>query len=154
MILLLIAAVAAPPPTPPSSISLQRVEARLFYEEIGRLSDDLLARGKPFEGWNTIIGEGGAEEAANDMLVTVRLEANSRATKPQMYVTAPVEVIIRNSRGKTLTSRTWSSFLTSGKGVIVLPLWVRNVGCAGHLAITARYNGASKVGHLDFACGE
>lgn len=139
---------------PPSSIRLDRVEARLFYEETGRLSDDLLNRPEPFVGWNTIIGEGDAEEAANDMLITVRLEADKFGDKPEKYVDSAVEVAVKNAKGKVLGSRKWPSVLTSGKGVAVLPLWVANVGCAGALTITARYNGTAKSGRLELDCGE
>lgn len=138
----------------PSSVRLGRVEARLFYEETGRLSDDLLARPKPFIAWNTIIGEGDAEEAANDMLVTVRIEGDKFANDSQEFINSPIDLTVTGPKGQLLGSRRWPNLLTSSKGVVVLPLWVKNVGCAGAVTIEARYNGATKTGHLAFDCGE
>lgn len=48
---------------------------RLWYEETGRLSDDI-APPREFNLWNTIIGEGDAEEHANDALFTVELHSD------------------------------------------------------------------------------
>ena len=51
-------------------------------------------------------------------------------------------------------SRTWKGVLVSKGGAAVLPLWLNDVGCAGELRFTARYNGKTKTGHLALDCGE
>jgi hypothetical protein len=152
VIALLVLAAFAPEGTdPPTSVTLDRVEARLFYEGTGRLSDDLLNRAKEFTGWNTIIGEGSAEEPANDLVVAVRLASLDGTEK---YVAAPVKLAVRNVKGKVIGSRTWKGVLVSKDGAAVLPLWLNDVGCVGELKFTARYNGKTKTGHLALDCGE
>lgn len=133
----------------PSSIAIERIEAHLFYEETGLLSEDLLARANGFTGWNTIIGEGDAKEHANDMLVLIRMQADKFTDDPEKLVSSPVSVTVANAK-KVLASRTWADVLTSEKGIAVLPLWVRDVGCAGDIYIKATFNGRVKSGHLSF----
>jgi hypothetical protein len=132
-------------------VDLDRVEAHLFYKGTGRLSGDLLNRAEEFAGWNTIIGEGGAEEPADDLVVAARLTSHDGTEK---YVAGPVVLAVRNSKGKIVGSRTWRGVLVSKDGAVVLPLWLNDVGCAGDLRFTARYNGKTKTGHLALDCGE
>lgn len=134
-----------------NSIELDRIEARLFYAGTGRLSDDLLGRSDPFIGWNTIIGEGSAEELADDLVIVARLRSVDGTEK---IVDSPVEITVRNAQGKIVGSRTWRSVLTSKDGMVALPLWLNDVGCAGDLKFTARYNGKVKSGQLALDCGE
>src|SRR5690349_10063517 len=69
------ASAGAAEPTP-KPVRLGAIEARLFYQTSGKLSDDLLARKEPFSGWNTVIGEGPVDDAASDLLVDVKLLGN------------------------------------------------------------------------------
>jgi hypothetical protein len=148
---LALAALAPEGSDPAASVELDRVEAYLFYKGTGRLSDDLLNRVKEFAGWNAIIGEGDAEEPADDLVVAARLTSLDGTEK---YVAGPVELSVRNGKGKVIGSRTWKGVLTSKDGAVVLPLWLNDVGCAGELKFTARYNGTTKAAHLALDCGE
>lgn len=51
------------------------IQLRLFYKGSGRLSDDILSRKEEFVFHNTIIGEGDAVEAADDVLISVEMSA-------------------------------------------------------------------------------
>lgn len=149
---LVFAALAAAVAEPVSDVTLARLEARLFYMESGRLSEDLLGRAPPFNGWNTIIGEGDAEEKADDLLVSARMEVTGGAL--HRLVDAPVSIIVRDAKGKLLGSRKWDHFLTSDRGVVVLPLWLNDATCAGELAIEARFQATVKRAKLHMECGE
>lgn len=67
---LLAAMLAAPQAGSAPTVGAFRMQ--LFYEDSGRLSKDI-SPPVEFTGWNTIIGEGSAEEAASDLLVTVEV---------------------------------------------------------------------------------
>ncbi|HEX9963625.1 MAG TPA: hypothetical protein VGB04_01425 [Allosphingosinicella sp.] len=54
------------------SVPWARRDDHLFYENTGRLSKDI-SPPVEFTGWNTVIGEGSAEDAADDLLVTVEV---------------------------------------------------------------------------------
>jgi hypothetical protein len=138
----------------PSELTIARIEARLFYEETGRLSDELLHRSKPFSGWNTIIGEGDAEEHADDLLVTVRMEPSGGAAQDQKSVDAPLTLSAYDRRGKLIGQRTYDHLLTSDVGRVSKPLWLPSVGCIGDLRIVAGYNGEQKSAVLTLGCGE
>ena len=135
----------------PAMIESVYVEARLFYQDTGRLSDNLLVREKPFHGWNTIIGEGDTEEQADDLMVAVRLQTIARE---ENLIAGPVTLRVTDGSGKILGKRTWRTVLTSGQGGIVLPLWLNDVTCAGNVSMRATYGNKTAVGKLYLFCGE
>ena len=141
---------------PPDSVSLGEIEVRLFYKETGRLSENILGRDTEFVFHNTIIGEGDAEEAADDILVSVKMSAGKFGTpaENQRYVDAPVEIIARDSRGKVLGRRVHQGVLTSPEGIEHKVLWLNEVTCAGEVTITASYGGTSRSARLVMGCGE
>src|SRR5688572_28996874 len=99
MIFLAAVALAQEPPATASMVDLERVEARLYYQHSGRLSDNLLGRDKEFVGWNTIIGEGDAEENADDLLVAVRVRAHE---DEQTIIAGPVTLKVTDFQDKVL----------------------------------------------------
>jgi hypothetical protein len=146
--LLALAALAA---ASTSKIEMSDIQARLFYSETARLSDDLLARKKPFVFWNTIIGEGDAEENADDLLVSVTLRA---AEGNEQNVAGPLTIRATDEKGKTLGTRTARNLLTSRRGSTTVGLWLNDVTCAGAVTIQARYADQVKTAVLTMACGE
>lgn len=133
-------AVAAP--------TLANPQIRLWYEETGRLSGNI-APPKTVTLWNTCIGEGDAQENANDALFTIDVRSFGAEN-----VNTPITLVATGPNGKTLARRTYTSILTSEAGVAVLALWVPNVGCGGRVVFNARMGAASKSVTLDFDGGE
>ena len=136
-------AIAATAPAP----RLVSIEARLFYERTGKLSKNILPPAK-FEGHNTIIGEGDAEEPANDMLVTVGLaidgdEANSAA---------PLTIKV-SAHGKVLAQRTVKSVLLT-KGRAYRSVLVQDGTCAGEIVVEASLGSQHKTAKVVLDCGE
>lgn len=127
---------------------LGKPQVRLWYQETGRLSDDI-APPRDFVLWNTIVGEGEAEEAADDALFTIEVR-----TEGQQFVRRPLTLSAVDGRGKVLARRTYKSVLTSDTGKVVLPLWVRDVGCAGTVVFSAGTGVEQQSLTLEFACGE
>ncbi|MCB2077110.1 MAG: hypothetical protein KDE55_05350 [Novosphingobium sp.] len=130
-------------------LKLGNIEARLFYQHTGRLSENILDREEPFVAWNTVIGEGSAEEPANDLLVLVTVLAGG-----EVFSDRALLVRIDGPDGKTLAGRRFASILTSGEGRAVMPVWVNDVGCAGDIAIHVRFGKQETVERLSLPCGE
>lgn len=127
---------------------LANPSVRLWYEETGRLSDNI-APPRKFTLWNTIIGEGEAEEHANDALFTVDVKSDG-----EQNIAHPVTLIATDLRGKVLAKRIVGSMLTSEAGSVTLALWVRDVGCAGLVNFVAQMGAAKRSVALSFDCGE
>src|SRR5688572_114818 len=100
-----------------------RIGAHLVYEETGRLSPDILTQ-PDFVAWNTVIGEGSAEEPANDLLVMVEVMGGGG----QENITGTLEITARGENGRVLATRSFGeSLLTSDDGRVWKPLWLPEV---------------------------
>ena len=135
---------AAPEP----KVMLDKPVIRLWYQNEGRLSDDI-APPRDITLWNTVIGEGGAGGIANDALFTVRV----RVPGDEANLTQPVTLTAIDAHGKVLAKRTVAFYLTSSTGAN-LPLWVRDVACAGRVTFTARVGTIERKAVMNFDCGE
>jgi antitoxin HigA-1 len=102
-----------------------------------------------FDLWNTIIGEGDAEEHANDALFTIDIRSDG-----EQNIAQPLTMTVTDKRGKILASRTTRNILTGEKGNATAALWVRDVGCAGSVTFTAAMGASTRSSDLDFNCGE
>ena len=120
----------------------------LLYENSGRLSGNI-APPADFTGWNTVIGEGSAEEPANDLLVLVEV-----VTRGEENVVQPLTVVARGARGKLLGQRRFANLLTSGDGRTWKALWLADVGCAGRIDVSATIGRSSRKAAVDLDCGE
>ncbi|MDB5680147.1 hypothetical protein [Sphingomonas bacterium] len=127
---------------------LTNPSVRLWYEGTGRLSDNI-APPRKFNLWNTIIGEGDAEEIANDALFTIDLRSDG-----QQNIREPITLTATDLKGKILASRILPGLLTSRNGTSTVALWVKNVGCAGTVVFTAKMGMDKRLVKLDFSCGE
>lgn len=130
------------------SASLANPAVRLWYEGTGRLSDNI-APPREFTLWNVIIGEGSADEPANDALFTVEVR-----TQGEQNVSQPLTMTATDAKGKVLASRTLRSVLTSNAGRMTAALWVRDVGCAGAVRFVAQMGASRQATRLNFDCGE
>jgi len=147
MMLIALVAAAAQAAAPPAA-ELGEIRMHLFYEETGRLSDDV-SPPRQFSAWNTAIGGGEAEEPANDLLIVTEIR-----TEGQQNVTTPLRVVARNERGRVLGDRRFEGTLTSEAGRIHMPLWLRDAGCAGIVTVTATLGRQTKTETLSLNCGE
>ena len=139
----LLAAPVAPAPAP----KVGAFKMQLYYENTGRLSKDI-SPPVEFSGWNTIIGEGSAEEAANDLLVTVEVKG-----PPGEYIEMPLTLVAR-AKGKVLAQRKFDSLLTTTEGRTWKALWLNDVGCAGRIEVTATIGRSTRKSALSLDCGE
>lgn len=147
MMLATILAVAAQA-VAPAPVELGDIRMHLFYEETGRLSDDV-SPPRNFAAWNTPIGGGEAEEPANGLLVVAEIR-----TDGQQNVRTPLRVTARNERGRLLADSRFIEMLTSEAGRAYFPLWLRDAGCAGIITVTATLGSQSKTESLTLHCGE
>lgn len=143
---------AGQPVTP--QLKITAIEARLFYGYSGKLSDDLFKRNPPFAGWNTIIGEGGAGEPADDLLVSVRVEPLVKPAGNEGIFSAQPVVVTATANGKVVAKRTFTGTLTNEAGVSWKGLYLRDIACSGTLKIEAAAGRQRKVATLQFNCGE
>ncbi len=148
MIVALVAAslVAAPTPAAPAP-RVGAFRMQLFYENSGRLSKDI-SPPVEFTGWNTIIGEGSAEEAASDLLVSVEVRG-----PPGELIEQPLTLVVR-AKGKVLAQRRFDSLLTNVQGRTWKALWLNDVGCAGRIEVTATIGKSMRKSALSLDCGE
>ena len=128
--------------------TLTDIRMHLFYEATGRLSPDLTQQ-TDFAGWNVIIGEGSAEEPANDLLVVAELK-----TSDEEFVRTPLRIFVTDAKGKTLASREYRTFLIPKGGRAYLPVWVKNAGCAGTVKVNVRFGNQRRLETLELECGE
>jgi hypothetical protein len=141
---------------PASTITLGEIEVRLFYKGTGRLSEDLLSRKQEFLFHNAVIGEGDAEEPADDLMISVKMSTASRgkADDNQKFVDSPVEIVARDAKGKVLGRRVHDTVLTSYEGTEHKVLWLNDVTCAGEVRVTATFGKQTKSATLSLGCGE
>lgn len=133
----------------PVRATLSNPQVRLWYEETGRLSGNI-APPASVNLWNTCIGEGDAQENANDALFSVEIRTSGEANVP-----TPITLSATASNGKIVARRTFSSTLTSTSGRAILALWVPEIGCGGgEVLFTARMGTAVRTVKLNFEGGE
>ena len=128
-------------------VSLGEIKVRLWYEATGRLSGDVSTPEFPL--WNSIIGEGGAEEPANDALITVEVIGSGG----QQNVTTPLNLTIGREYQRPVNFVADGLFIDDN-GRITKGFWARDIACAGPVKITARLGAETKTVSVDFACGE
>jgi hypothetical protein len=147
MIQMLLAAMLAVPVAAAPAPRVGAFKMQLYYESTGRLSKDI-SPPVEFTGWNTIIGEGSAEEAASDLLVTVEVKG-----PPGEFIEVPLTLVAR-AKGKVLAERKFDSLLTTVEGRTWKALWLSDVGCAGRIEVTATIGKSTRKTAISLDCGE
>ena len=132
-------------------VRISAIEARLWYQFGGRLSKNLLAGKEPFAGWNTIIGEGSAEEPASDLLVDVLMTGGGA---DEASIDDPLDIWVTNKAGKVLARRRVGNMLLPREGALHNPLWLQDVACAGKLTFHAKFRKQTRTASLSLDCGE
>ena len=134
---------------PAAAGTLGEIRMHLFYQETGRLSPDISPPAS-FAGFNIGIGEGDAEERADDLLVVVELRSTG-----EQFIETPLRVVARGGEGNgVLGERRWESVGTGENGRAYLPLYLRDVGCAGEIRVTATFGSTNRSETLALECGE
>jgi hypothetical protein len=141
-------AVAKPPAKKPSATAIDHISMRLFYGYTGTLSPDISPPAQ-FIGWNSVIGEGDALEAVEDMLVTVHLRGKTDTAN-----FAPVSITAIDGRGKIVGKRIAEPGKASEKGDVAVALFLHDIGCAGALKVTAKMGASVKSETINLDCGE
>lgn len=136
------ATVADPPAT------LGEIRMHLFYAETGRLSRDI-SPPNSFTAWNTIIGEGDAEENADDLVIVVELRAQG-----EQNIASPLILSARNADGRTLGQRRVTGALTGANGRSYHMLHLTDAACAGPIRVTATFRRETREETLTLNCGE
>lgn len=130
---------------------LGKIVAKLYFNEQGDWSPDLLAKSTSWTGWNTIIGEGDSGGASQDLMVEVGLSAPGA----EDAVTTEIPVTITAMAGKKLLGRRVSKFtLIPHQGSSRLALFLTDATCAGRIDITATFGKQVKKARLNMDCGE
>lgn len=122
------------------------IQIHLLYEESGRLSADISAD-PSFTAFNTIIGEGSAEENANDLLVTAVIEGPG-----EHNLATPLILTIRNEQGRVLARRRIAGMLAGERTFRSLAVY--DAGCAGTLTVTAQLGASTRSEQVALVCGE
>lgn len=143
---ILLGSLAAAPPVRDSDFRVTDIKAQLLYERTGKLSVDLT--GKPdFAIWNTVIGEGSADEPADDVLVSAVIAGPEEAS-----LAVPLTITAFDAKGKVLSTRTMTHIL-AGK-TYVRSILLRDVGCAGLIRLEARLGASVRREKIEMDCGE
>ena len=130
-------------------ISIDRVEAKLFYSHTGTLSPPIAPT---FALWNVIIGEGGASEPSDATLIDVVLKGTPGSYAPD----ASVDLVVSNAEsGRVISRQSASVGVLSSAGEFHVAFWLAGTGCEP-LAIEASLHGAKAATRIEvpFACGE
>ena len=125
-----------------------QIRAQLYYEETGRLSGNI-APPADFTAWNTIIGEGSAEEQARDILISVEVLGQGG----QENISLPLDIVARGRGGRVLARRRIVHMLTSN-GRVWSTLWLNDATCGGPIEVIATIGRSSARTRLSMDCGE
>ncbi|QNM83849.1 hypothetical protein H8M03_05895 [Sphingomonas sabuli] len=136
----------------PANGTIAGVEARLFYNETGQLSPDVLGADRRFVGWNTIIGEGDAGGSADDVMILVALAAR-KSDGVAATLDTPL-TIVAEAKGKTIAKRTFDNVILPYTGVTYSALYLSDVACAGTIKVTVRLGAEVRDATLQMDCGE
>jgi len=149
-----LALLAAGPAPAFAQVTVEGIQAQLFLERSGRLSDNLVGAKKSLH--NTVIGEGDAGEPADAVLVTLAFSGakNSKSSDKIARDLASVTVRQKTKTGeKILLRRVYGGFLFGESGRIHKAFLLDSATCAP-LEIEVKIGRSSKTAKLDFSCGE
>ena len=131
-----------------TGLTIGAIEARLWYEETGRLSENVI--GGDFRLWNTIIGEGDAEEPASNMLVTVQIVS----AEGERLVAIPLVLEMIDEDGAVLERRETDGLYISTAGQTVEAFWLQDRTGAGQVQFRATMGDQTRSVAVNFSGGE
>lgn len=146
--LAVLAALLAIPAAAAAEPAIGKIEARLFYEASGRLSDNI-APPAEIALFNTVIGEGGAEEPAGDVLVAVTVAGEAGS-----FVETPLTIrVVAIDDGSVLAERKIEGLLLSAQGSVTRAVFVPDSTCRA-FRIEAAIGESKASAEIPFVCGE
>jgi hypothetical protein len=107
---------------------LSAIRAKLFYEQSGTFSEDILAS-SGFALWNVVIGEGDAREPSSSTLVLIEVSGKPGAYQPSQKVEVVATRVHKGRKGKSdVTRRLFTTGILGKDGRWVAPLWLYDTG--------------------------
>lgn len=129
-------------------VEVAKAEAFLVQGHSGTLSANIMPPASTIDFWNTIIGEGGAGEGSNDVLLVVHFRRLKQSEK-----TDKISIRVTDEAGKLLLERK-DVYLWFDEGAAAAKsVLLEDVGCT-HLKISAAVGKKTSKFELPFACGE
>jgi hypothetical protein len=110
------------PPKFPSKV--RAVTARLFYENTGSLSEDILAKPN-LNLWNTIIGEGESGGPSRSTLITVEVDGDGSPNA----VHKEVLTVVTQEKGKPEIRHIVRNLFFENSGKSFQGVWLNDTGC-------------------------
>ncbi|MEK7824662.1 MAG: hypothetical protein AAB290_06445 [Candidatus Eisenbacteria bacterium] len=135
----------------PIGYDIAAIQAKLFYENRGRFSANIIDNPK-IVLWNVVIGEGTVEGPSSNTLLIVRLQGPPRIVAEGLKL----HVFARTERD-TLVDREIEVGPMNSTGNYYAPFWLEDTGCFP-VVIDAQLTLGNKhqrrSAHIPFACGE
>jgi hypothetical protein len=141
-----------------SSVRLVDMQARLFCQNRGSFSEDVIAE-PPTALWNTPIGEGGAAgcHGTETLAVAVLAGAAGQFVEGVAFdFQARYHVDLRTRRD-TIIRRDFRFGIVGPDGRLFVPLWLPQTGCAPVTLVATIGVGPTRSTRrevIEFACGE
>lgn len=140
-------AILAAAPAFAAAPRIDKIEAKLFYQNSATLSDNV-AMGSGVNLWNTVIGEGDAQEPANDVLIIVTIAAD-----PSSYDDTPLSIEVKGDDGKVVATRRLKGLLVGDTGKVSRAVYLEDSTCNA-LSVKASIGKSTMTLEVPFACGE
>jgi hypothetical protein len=137
--------------THPVAFGIAGIEAKLFYENTGRFSANIIDNPK-IKLWNLPEGEGVVEGPSNNTLVVVKLIGPAKGFGDGLVL----RLVARTERD-TLLDREIDVGDFNSAGNFYAPFWLEDTGCQPviiEVELTLGDERRSKTTHIPFACGE
>ena len=133
----------------PQTISISSIHARLFYENTGTFSENVLTD-KGFDLWNTPF------DWVYSTFVTVEVDGVPKYLAKQCQIELTAKYIPFNAHKRSITLKQTETIRNGSEtGKAYAGFWIKNVGCEP-VFLTARITGQKRVvkNKINFGCGE
>src|SRR3954465_13443415 len=126
--------------SPSRGYGLSAMRAKLFYENTGDFSKDILAD-RNISLWNTIIGEGSSGGPSNSTLVIVEVSGPAGEYNQNLKVEFTASYKTKGpDQPPTVVKRVAPGGIINDKGKFYSGFWLYDTGCS-HVKLTARLLG-------------
>jgi len=130
-------------------VKVASIEAFLVYGQSGRLSPDIAGGNAPIDFHNTVIGAGGAEEPADDVLIVVHFTRSvTGGETPEISLRA-----VAHDSGNPIQERKNLALAFIDGSTAAKAMLLGDVGCT-NVDVTVSVGKAQTGVNLPFTCGE